>query len=95
MRELVTAIAQFGEFERAEALARTIANVDAKARALGALATAAAHVGDAARFHRLASDAEALARTIVSPDAQAWALSALATAAAQVHDLIALGIYWL
>ena len=77
---------RLARFDHAEALARTITDPDAPARALTALASAAAQAGHPDRASRLATEAEALARTITNPDAQARALAELASAAAQAGD---------
>ena len=55
--------ARLARFDHAEALARTITDPDAQARALTGVATATAQAGDLDR-------AEALARTITDPDAR-------------------------
>ena len=79
--DMPTVWSRLGETARAEALARTITDPDRQARALSALAQAAAAAGEHDR-------AEGLARTITDPYRQAEALSALAQAAAAAgeHD---------
>ena len=76
---MATAIAQAGDPDRAETLARTITDPGAQAEALASLATIAAQAGDPDR-------AETLARTITSPRPQAQALNGLAAAIAQAGD---------
>ena len=76
---MAAAIAQAGDPDRAEALARTITEPYYEARALADVAAAIAQAGDPDR-------AEALARTITSPDARALALAEVAAAIAQAGD---------
>ncbi len=79
---LATAIAQAGDPDRAEALARTITRPSGQAQALTGVVTAIAGAGDTGRASRLAADAEALARTITNPSEQARTLADLAAAGA-------------
>ena len=83
---LATAIAQAGDPDRAEALARTITRPTGQAQALTRLVTAITGTGDIGRASRLAADAEALARTITNPGDQVRALADLAMAAAGGGD---------
>ena len=83
---LATAIAQAGDPDRAEALARTITRPTGQAQALTRLVTAITGTGDIGRASRLAADAEALARTITNPSDQVRALADLAMAAAGGGD---------
>ncbi len=78
--------ARLARFDHAEALARTITDPSAQARALTGMVTAIAQAGDPDRAYRLAADTEALARTITDPVAQARALTELITAIAQAGD---------
>jgi hypothetical protein len=81
LTSLAVAIAQAGDPDRAEALARTISDPDPdrQIEALTSLAVAIAQAGDPGR-------AEALARTITDPYYQASALAGLAAAIAQAGD---------
>ena len=69
--EVVRVLLLTGDFDGAEALARTITDPRAQAQALAALVQGLATAGEVDR-------AEALARTITDPRAQAQALAALA-----------------
>jgi uridine phosphorylase len=79
LTELATKIAQGGDPDRAEALARTIPGLYRHPEAVRSLVTAIAKAGDPDR-------AEALARTIPDPLGQAGALTGLVTAAAEAGD---------
>ena len=60
LADLVDAVAQAGDLDRAEALARTITNLYFQTRALASLPALAAQAGDLDR-------AEAITRTITAP----------------------------
>jgi Flp pilus assembly protein TadD len=79
MADLAFAAARAGDFDRAEAFARTITSGYDQNRAMADLAFAAARAGD---FDR----AEDLARTIDPIDMQARVLADLATIVAQAGD---------
>jgi hypothetical protein len=82
LHRLAAVIAQTGDLDRAEALARTIThrNADTVSPALASVASAAARAGD---FDR----AEALARTITNARAKARAAIDLIAASARTGDL--------
>ena len=83
----MTAIAQAGDLDRAEVLARTITDPYAQAWRLIDLVTATARAGDLESAYRLATDAEALARTMTDLEGGATVLAGLVTATAQAGDL--------
>jgi hypothetical protein len=62
--------AALGQLPRAEALARSIADPDAQARALAEIATALARAGQHQQAGAVAAPAGALARSGTSPDSQ-------------------------
>ena len=80
-------MAQAGDPDRAEALARTITDPNSRAGSLARLGTAAAQAGDMGRAGRLAAEAEALARTIADPEDRDWALADVAIATTRAGDL--------
>src|SRR5262249_14845092 len=85
--KLIVVIARAGDFERAEALPRTLPNQFAHAQALAELATVALQAGDPDRAHRIAADAEAATRTFPRPGALVRPLTTLATVVGQCGDL--------
>ena len=85
LAELALLIAQAGDPDRAEALARSITNTYYQARALTDLAMAA-QADDSGRASRLAAEADALARTITFLDHKTQALARLTLAAAHAGD---------
>jgi Flp pilus assembly protein TadD len=77
--QLVTAVAQAGDIDRAVAFANIIVDPDAREPALGAVVAAAARAGDI-------DGAEAIVQTITNPYVQGQALRDLAIAIAEAGD---------
>jgi hypothetical protein len=86
LAQLATTAARVGDLDRAEGLARGIAEAGARARALADLAVAAAGAGDSGRASLLAADAEELAHTPADAEVRARVLADLAVAAAGAGD---------
>jgi hypothetical protein len=79
--------AAVGHLDRAEALARSIPDLQSQARALADVATVAASTDDLARAAVLAGQAETLARSIPDQNVQAKVLADLVTASVGANDL--------
>ncbi|MCC5582157.1 hypothetical protein IMZ11_41850, partial [Microtetraspora sp. AC03309] len=85
--DLPAAWVTLGNPVRAEALARSISDLDARVRALTQLVVALADGSHLDHAHLIASHAETTARSITDPDAQAEALTQLVTALARIDHL--------
>ncbi|MEU0349067.1 hypothetical protein ABZ302_20040 [Streptomyces sp. NPDC006237] len=83
---LAEAIARSGEVEHSERVARVIGDFTPRARALAAVARAAARKGDAGRAAALLDEAEAVARGIDGPHDRPRTVDSLIKAAAWAED---------
>jgi tetratricopeptide (TPR) repeat protein len=75
-----------GQVNRAETIARSIADLDRKVSALRSVAEAVAETGDQERAAALLREAETTARSITNPIGQAWMLQSVAVALAKAGD---------
>jgi hypothetical protein len=82
-------VAQVGDVNRAESLARTVTDPRWQARALTGVARALAQAGDVDRAEAVARDTEAMAGAAINPGlrARARALASVAEMVAQAGDL--------
>ncbi|MEU4088749.1 hypothetical protein [Streptomyces aureus] len=83
---LAVVVARAGDHERAEALARAIADPWLRANRLADVAVVVARAGDHERARRLVTDAEQTAHTITNPGQEANVLGEMAVVVAMAGD---------
>ena len=89
MSELARVLAETGQYEQAETMARSITEPHRQAKALWYLTDVLAEAGQHEQATQVAAQAEALARSLTDPDDQAWALGAVAWVLSELAGALA------
>jgi hypothetical protein len=80
------ALAESGQHQKAELIARSIVSPESQATALAGVAVALAMAGQHQKAGAIAAQAETIARSIVSPESQSYALAQVAEALARIGE---------